>query len=503
MNERELLAGIADPWWRLCNLYWIVNEDGKPVPFTPNEEQTFFYQNIWYRNLILKARQLGFSTLLELMAFDQTMFNANFTSNIIADTLPNAGKLFRKVTMAYDRLPDLVKETSPVRGRTNSELVFENGSSISVGTSARGGTVQFLHVSEMGKIAKKHPEKAREIVTGAFEAVPASGIITVESTAEGNGGEFYDLCEAAEKKALEKLPLTPLEFKLHFFPWHKKAAYRLDPTGQTIPADKEKYFREVTTKLGFNLDDAQKVWYIKKEEILKRDMRREYPASPTEAFEQAVEGAIYGQEMATLRERGRITDVPVDPYSKVNTFWDMGASDHTAIWLHQRVGLANRFVRYFEGTHTGLRAWWKELEDWLQANQVEAGWGTHFLPHDANAVMQGVEIESQKKLLEGLGAKNVQIVDRVNDLATGIDKTRDAMVRDVWMDRTHCAGGIKCLDNYQFEWDDKRGMWKSEPLHNWASHGSDAFRQWAQGYRAPGEVDADRRRKRDRNWRTA
>lgn len=502
MNRDDIQLGMSDPLWRLQNLYWIVNKDGRPERFSPNPEQLDFYGNLHTRNAILKARQKGFSTLMQIIGLDQCLFNDNFTSNTIADTLPNAGKLFRKAAFAYERLPDVIKASRPLKSQTTSEMVFANGSSFSVGTSARGGTVQFLHISEMGKIAKKYPEKAREIVTGAFEAVPLNGVIVVESTAEGNGGEFYDICDAALKKREARTPLTELDFKLHFYPWYASQEYRINPRGVIFTDEDAKYFRQIEAATGATLDQEQRAWYVKKRDVLKRDMKREYPATIKESFEQAIDGAIYGDEMTFLRERGRICAVPIDPFEPVNTFWDLGSNDHTAIWLHQRVGAWDNFVKYMHGTHTGLRKWWIALEDWRIANGVER-WGRHYLPHDGNAERQGEEIESAKSILEKLGVKNVEIVPRISDLATGIDLTRESMVKTVRIDEQQCVDGTRCLDSYQYEWDEKRGQWRNSPLHNWASNGSDAFRQWAQGYRPSGEVSASINafKNRKRSWR--
>lgn len=500
MKREDVLLGLADPWWRICNLYWIVDKDGRPIPFQPNPEQTHFFNQLHAKNAILKARQKGFSTFCQIIGLDQCLFNNNFTSNTIADTLPNAGKLFRKAAFAYERLPEAIKAARPLKSQTTSEMVFANGSSFSVGTSARGGTVQFLHISEMGKIAKKYPEKAREIVTGAFEAVPLNGVIVVESTAEGNGGEFFDICDEALKLREAKKPLTGLDFKLHFYPWFDSPEYRISPENVTFTDADKKYFREIEAKTGTTLDPGQRAWYVKKRISLKRDMKREYPATIKESFEQAVEGAVYGDEMTFLREHGRICSLPIDPFEPLNTFWDLGSNDHTAIWLHQRIGAWDNFVGYMHGTRTGLRKWWKDLEDWREAHGVER-WGRHYLPHDGAAERQGEEVESAKTILTRLSVKNIEIVDRVAALSVGIDKTRETLVRSVRIDAEHCAEGIKCLDSYQYEWDDKRGQWKTDPLHNWASNGADAIRQHAQGFRVA--VPSKPHTRETRNWRTA
>jgi len=180
------------------------------------------YHDLWYREVILKARQRGFTTFIDIYALDSCLFNSNFTAGIIAHSLEDSKKIFRtKVKFPYDNLPDGIKELVPASSDRADEYVFGNGSSISVGTSYRSGTLQLLHVSEFGKIAAKYPERAKEIKTGAFEAVPKNGIIVVESTAEGNGGYFYDLVEAARNTENEGRKPGRMEFKFYFEPWWK------------------------------------------------------------------------------------------------------------------------------------------------------------------------------------------------------------------------------------------------------------------------------------------
>jgi hypothetical protein len=106
----EALAEVLVPeqWesleWRLLNLYWIVDKSGKAVRFEPNDEQLDFIRNLHTRNLILKARQKGFSTLVQLIQLDQALFNTHHVGATIAETLPNAGKLFKKIEFAQKKL---------------------------------------------------------------------------------------------------------------------------------------------------------------------------------------------------------------------------------------------------------------------------------------------------------------------------------------------------------------------------------------------------------------
>lgn len=516
-------ARLDDLEWRLDHLYWIVNKDAKAVPFNMNDQQRDFIQNIWYRNLILKARQLGFSTLMQVLELDQAMFNRDFNCVVIADTLPNAGKLFKKVEFAYNHLPELIKMMFPIiKKNQGSEIVFGHvddvgnlhPSTISVSVSSRGGTVQLLHVSELGKIALKFPQRAEEIKTGAFESVPQDGCIVVESTAEGAFGLFYELCEPAMKRKEQGKPETSLDWRLHFYPWFDCKDYRLsdeDTALVEITPSLSAYFRKLEAELKIKLDDNQRAWYAKKSETQGKKMKQEYPSTPKEAFEQAIEGAVYGDQMTWLREHGRLGVVPLDPNFPVNTFWDFGVADATAIWFHQEVGTQHRWFYYTEKSGKSLSYWWREV---CEAHRLRHGysWGKHYLPHDADAEILGENITTKARILEGLGMRNIIVVPRVANLSTGIDITRTALGGNHWfydkcpdesLGEDMGAGlGIKCLDGYQYEWDDKRGVWSADPAHNWASHGSDAWRQFAQGYQRSSDTGSISKFKgRQRSWR--
>jgi hypothetical protein len=182
--------------------------------------------------------------------------------------------------------------------------------------------------------------------------------------------------------------------------------------------------------------------------------------------------------MAAIREKGRITTVPVMVGIPVDTYWDFGVGDATSIWFRQRVGLQNRWVKYMEASHKGLEYWWRQCQEWAEANGVS--FRKHYLPHDAEHSMQGEVVTDRREILTKLGMRNIKVVQRIAALDVGIDMMRAALPSDNWFDADECAQGLKCLDSYQYEWDDKLGRWKAAPLHNWASHGCDAWRQHAQ-----------------------
>jgi hypothetical protein len=90
---------------------------------------------------------------------------------------------------------------------------------LSQSTSLRSGTLQYLHISEYGKLCAQYADKAREVRTGALNTLQAGQVVFIESTAEGKEGYFFELCEAGQAKQRMGARLTPLDFKFHFYPW--------------------------------------------------------------------------------------------------------------------------------------------------------------------------------------------------------------------------------------------------------------------------------------------
>lgn len=202
----EHLKLLRDKYWRLNNLYFITDKQGKKIRFRMTDEQIEYFQGMHTRNIILKARQLGFTTECCIIQLDAALFESAKCA-LIAHTLNDAKRLFReKVKYAYDNLPAEIRAANPARNDAAGELVFSKGGSLYVSTSFRGGTLRYLHVSEFGKICAKFPHKAREIVTGAFEAVATDCFVTIESTAEGRAGYFFDYSQSAEKQQLSGAP---------------------------------------------------------------------------------------------------------------------------------------------------------------------------------------------------------------------------------------------------------------------------------------------------------
>lgn len=480
MGEQQayqaLTSLLGDRTYRLNNLYAIKNEHGEKTQFQMNWAQADFYSNIWYFNVILKARQLGFTTFILLYFLDACLFNRDHAAGVIAHTREDAEDLFKnKVKFAYDNLPDWLRAELPATQDSARKLEFANGSSITVGTSLRSGTYQKLLVSEYGKISARYPEKAKEIKTGALNTVHAGQQIFVESTAEGQHGEFFDLTEIARKLEDAGKVLTPLDPKFHFYPWYRHPGYVLESENISVDLETQDYFAKLAAR-GVSLKPSQKAWYVKKAAIQQELMRREFPSFPEEAFESSLEGAFYTKEMALVRRNKQICYVPWEPSQPVYTFWDIGLNDHMAIWFFQHIGNQYRFIRYFEATNEG----WGFYANYLKS--LGYSYEAHYWPHDGNKRILGAEVVTSKQSAQALGIAPIKIVERTNDVIADVRNfCKPALIRS-WFDEQNCAVGIRHLDSYRKEWDERLGTWKEKPRHDDSSDCADAFRTFAMGY---------------------
>lgn len=469
----EVVDCLGDWKWRLANLYWIVDEAGKKVKFNPNAEQLDLLRNLHSYNLILKARQLGFTTLIDILGLDQTVFTPNFAAAIIAHGLDPAGKIFRnKVKFPWEKLPDAIKAMNPALNVSASEIVFSNGSSIYVGTSARSGTLQFLHISEYGKICRRFPDKASEIKTGSLPAVHAGGLIFIESTAEGTGGHFYELVSEAEKRP-NRAP-NEMEFKLHFYPWWRKASYRMDTDGAVVEPEVIEYFNDLEESHQIFVDDEQVAWYAAKRRLFSSDMKQEYPSTAEEAFSGAMEERYFAEQMAVVRKQHRIRNIPILTDKRVNLFLDIGR-DTTAVWFHQYAALEHRFIDYLQSSGKTLDYYAREIQ--------KRGYllGNIYLPHDAGDESVVTTDTAEKKMKRLFPGVKIRVVPRIPQKYMAIDAARSKLA-ECYFHELQCAKGISCLDNYRKKWNEAVGNWSDEPVHDENSHGADAYMQFAQGW---------------------
>ncbi|RLD78857.1 MAG: terminase, partial [Bacteroidetes bacterium] len=379
-----------------------------------------------------------------------------------------------------DNLPFSVKALNPLVKSNTREMKFSNGSIVRVVTSARSGTTNFLHISEFGKICAKSPEKAREVVTGSLNTVAPGQFIFIESTAEGREGAFFDMTQEAIRFQLEGKELSLNDYSFHFYPWYQEPAYVADPATIVISKNMHEYFDLLERMEQIIISQEQRAWYCKKKITQKEDMKREYPSTPKEAFEQSIIGAYFPDEMGMVRAEGRIRRVSYEPRLPVYTFWDIGR-DTTSIWFMQYYAITEeyRFINYMQSCNHSLQWYVKEI------GKLGYVFDTHFFPHDADVhSLDNPDEETRADVLRKLGM-NIQVVGRIDKKYNAIQATRD-ILGNCYFDEEKCEEGIKHLDHYRKEWDDKLGTYKNDkPLHDSHSHGADSFQQFATGFKIP------------------
>ena len=187
------------------------------------------------------------------------------------------------------------------------------------------------------------------------------------------------------------------------------------------------------------------------------------------SFEAPLFGAYYATEMLAAEKGERMGRVPHEPHALVETWWDLGIGDATAIWFVQRVGKELHAIDYYEASGEAIAHYVGVLQE--KARELGYRYGAHALPHDVKA-RELISGKTREEALRSLGIEVETVKQhRVEDR---IESVRAALGR-VWFDAKRCERGIEALRQYRKEYDEGRGVFKSRPVHDWASHGADAF----------------------------
>jgi hypothetical protein len=194
------------------------------------------------------------------------------------------------------------------------------------------------------------------------------------------------------------------------------------------------------------------------------------------SFESAILGAYYGRELLEAERAGRIGLVAIDPALPVCTAWDIGVNDQTSIWCFQQAPGQVRLVDYYEASGYAV----DHYVEWL----VHRGYrGTDYLPHDARVrewTSAGPDGKAKSRIQRLLELERRPKVVRQQKLLDGVSAAR-RLLQACLFDAEHCERGLECLRQYRREWDDRLKVFEDRPLHDWASHGADAFRTLALG----------------------
>lgn len=206
-------------------------------------------------------------------------------------------------------------------------------------------------------------------------------------------------------------------------------------------------------------------------------VKQEYYCS----FEAPIVGAYYANQMMYIQEKGQITNVPWEPTLDVHTAWDLGVSDSTCIWFYQQVNKEIRIIDYYEASGEGLSHYIKML------GGKPYSYGDHFAPHDI-AVRELGSGKSRLETARSLGIR-FRVVQR-HEVMDGIESVRNILPK-CWFDKEATDRGLQCLRSYRKEWDEKNQTYAERPKHDWASHGADAFRYLAWGFRGAKKKRSD------------
>lgn len=188
------------------------------------------------------------------------------------------------------------------------------------------------------------------------------------------------------------------------------------------------------------------------------------------SFDAAVIGSYYGRLIARLERAKRITAVPYDPQFPVYTAWDLGIDDATAVWFAQIIGREVRIIDYLEARGRSL------IEIAKQVRSRPYLYEEHYGPHDMDT-REMTTAKTRKESLEEVGIRPIRVGSKL-PVADGINAVRNLLPRCVF-DEVACEKGLNALRQYRTDWDDKNKTPRKNPLHDWSSHGADAFRELA------------------------
>jgi phage terminase large subunit len=207
---------------------------------------------------------------------------------------------------------------------------------------------------------------------------------------------------------------------------------------------------------------------------LRRDMSEaDYAQEYENDFDVAAKGSYYGALITAADLDGRITGVPYDGAAMVDTAWDLGIGDSTAIWFMQEVGREIHAIDYYEASGLPLSHYAEVL------TRKGYAYRDHIVPHDAEARELGTG-KTRSEILKGMGIRT-RIAPKLS-VEDGIAAVR-TMLPKMWFDARKCADGVEKLRQYRSEYDEKRQVLSNRPLHDFSSHCADAIRMYAVAYR--------------------
>jgi len=472
-DEEFINRYLTSKLWRLNNLYYIIDKKANSFILPMNYGQHVIYAASLQhpRLIILKSRQWGVSTFWLISFLDDSIFIPDLNVGLMSQGKEESAVLLKRVKISWDRLDEGVKAllgVTHVRDNTG-EISFNNGSTIYIGTSFRSATLHRLHISEYGKICNHYPERALETKTGSLQAIQAGNPVVIESTAEGSNDfeTMWEQAQLAEIRANRNGGIfAGKDYKPVFLPWLDDPDC-VSKISEHVSQEQEKYFTDLEAQLNIKIRKEQKNFWISQERELGFSIKQEYPATPAEAFEKAVEGsyykAIYNRHIVA---NNRIVKDLYDPNLEVNVCFDLGINDIFTLIYFQLFDKETRIIEDYQNSNEGLEHYVAHINN--------SGYDIHWVvcPHDIRVTELGTG-KSRETVLRELGVSRLKVLDRlpVND---GIELVRQLLTR-LWIDEK-CRYTIDCIKNYSKSWDEVNHTWRNKPIHNKWSHGADNLR---------------------------
>lgn len=470
-DQKDLQSNyLISKLWRLNNLYTIVDKLGNLITFRMNlsQHRTYAASLKHPRLIILKSRQQGISTFWLVSFFDDACTKTNMSIGLMAQGQDEASTLLTRVKTLWEKLPSAFTSYLGIRVSVDNTkaLSLSNGSSIFVRTSFRSTTLQRLHISEMGKIANKYPERAKETKKGTLQALAPGNVGVIESTAEG-ANMFKDMWDNAVTHYGE---LSSKDFMPLFLSWIEDPDC-VEHTNQVMSEKNIKYLDELELEIGKKLTREQRNFWVSQYRELGDDIYQEYPSTAVEAFMANKDGAYYARlYMLHVKKFKREIENLYDPNLEVHGACDLGINDTNVLIFYQEFTDGIRIIDEIEDNGQAIPYYTDEMKRrrWYQ-NLVRLA-----LPHDAR-VMSLTDGKTREEVFrEELPGIEIDVLDKTS-VMDGIEEVR-GMLKRLFIDPI-CLYVITCILNYSKEWDDKRNKWRPfKPNHDEHSNGADCLR---------------------------
>ena len=397
------------------------------IPYTPRKQQAFIHTELdKHRFSVLCChRRFGKTVMLINHLIKSCMTNNNHQPRFayIAPTYSQAKKI------AWDYLKHYTKNLPNTKyNETELRADFFNGSRIQLLSSENPDSIRGIYLD--GAVIDEASQVSRELVDEVIRPALSDrkGWLSLCSTPKGMNNIFYDLYQKAQSEK----------------DWFLYIA------------------RASETKL---VD----------EEELKAALSVMGQATYNQEFECSfignVKGSIYGELITKLENEKRIARVPHDPSYPVNTAWDLGYNDSTAILFYQNVGHAINVIDSYENNNKAFPHYAQILKE------KDYTYGEHIGPHDLDQTDFATG-RTRREVAYQLGLR-FKVVPKLS-IEDGIHAVKMLLPR-CYIDVDNCKKFINALRHYHRKYKEKDRMYSAKPNHDWSSHFNDALRTLATG----------------------